>query len=225
MAVYLYNLAFSLGTSDTPAGRFQQYDSSIVSPTIADQSSAWFTYGLAGTPGNLGDYFQSVTVQINPNQWENPTSDDDCLSLDPGDYLAMRVFSTDANVAQYQVRVTGVFGQGTSAAPTDTLETLQSPLVMSTPTVRSSYPRAVIDVDGTASSSWPGPVTGPLTDDGSWNNWLGMVHPTSDNGANDYTLNVGVSVAYNGALYTFGTDPRMRVGPGMLHRKHHDHAA
>lgn len=225
MAVYLYNLAFSLQTSDTTVGRFQQFDSSIVSPGIANQSSAWFTYLLAGNPGNLGDYFQPVTAQLNPNQWGNPSDDSGSLSLDPGDYLAMRVFCTDRNVAQYQARVTGVFGQGTSGVPADTTETLQSPLVMSTPTLRSEYPRAVIDVDGSSAANWPGPVTGPLTNDGSWNNWLGMVHATSDDGTNDYTLNVGVSVLYNGTIYTFGTDPRMKVGGMPMKRRAHCDAA
>jgi hypothetical protein len=221
MSVYLYNLAFSLVTSDTAVGRFQQYNAALPNPTIANQSSAWFSYLLTGTPGNLGDYFQTVSSQVNPSQWGNGVSDSGSLSLEPGDYLAMRIFSTDTNVGQYQARVTGVFGQGTSEAPTDTPETLQSPLCMSTPTTISGYPRAVIDVDGSATSTWPGPVTGPLTADGSWNNWLGMAHTTADEGANDYTINIGVSVVYNGTIYTFGKDPRMKVGPGMLHRHKH----
>jgi hypothetical protein len=180
MSVYVYNLAFSLLTTDTAVGRFQVFNSALPNPTIANQSSAWFTYLLTGTPGNLGDYFETVSAQINPNQWGNCVSDSGSLSLEPGDYLAMRIFSTDTNVGQYQARVTAVFGQGTSAPPVNTAETLQSPLVMSTPTVVSEYPRTVIDVDGSMPSTWPGPVTGPLTADGSWNNWLGMAHTTAD---------------------------------------------
>lgn len=213
MTVYLYNLGFSLNTTDTAVGRFQQYNSALPNPTIATQSAAWFTYNQSGTPNNLGDYFATITAALNSAQWGSPQPDSNDLSLDPGDYLAMRVFCNDANVSNYRVRVTGVFGQGTSTPPTGTDETLQSPLVMSTPTVVSSYPRAVIDVDGSAALTWPAPIAA----DGSWVNWLGAVHTPSDQGANDYTLNVGVSVANGSSLYTFGTDPRMHVG-GMAKR-------
>jgi hypothetical protein len=215
MTVYLYNLAFSLLTSDTAVGRFQQYDSSIRNPTIASQSAAWFTYNQTGTPNNLGDYYQPVLSQLDPSQWRFYDSDVDSLTMKPGDYLMMRIFCTDANVANYNGRVTGVFGRGTSAVSGPGAGDLQSPLVMSTPTQPSTYPRAVIDVDGSTASNWPLPITGPLTPDGSWVNWLGMVHVAPANAANDYTFNVGASV-YNGTqLYTFGKDPRMQVGAGM----------
>lgn len=222
MSIYLYNLAFSLGSSDTAAGRFQQYNTNLQDPTIENQSCAWFTCVSNNPPGNFGDWFQQVFTALNPDDWEDPQPDSDSLSLDPGDFLVMRVFSTDANVANYQVRVTGVFGQGTSETPTDTDETLQSPLVMSTSLTPSTYPRAVIDVDGSLASSWPAPIAA----DGSWVNWLGAVHTPSDKGANDYTLNVGISVLNGTSIYTFGTDPRMKVGGmPMKRRKHHDHAA
>jgi len=221
VSIYLYNLAFSLNSTDTPAGRFQQYNPALPNPTIASQSCAWFTCVSNNPPSGFGDWFQQVFVALNANQWQNPQPDSNCLSLDPGDFLLMRVFSPDANVANYRVRVTGVFGQGTSGVPTDTQEILQSPLVMSTSVTPSTYPRAVIDVDGSAASSWPTPIAA----DGSWVNWLGGVHTTSDRGANEYTLNVGVSVSSGSSLYTFGTDPKMKVG-GMLQRhKHHEHAA
>jgi len=220
MAVYLYNLAFSLNSPDTAVGRFQQYNSSLPNPTIANQSSAWFTYNQSGTPNNLGDWFATVSTALNPALWGSPQVDTGSLSLTPGDYLMMRVFSPDANVANYKVRVTGVFGRGTGAVLGPGAGDLQSPLVMSTPTVVSSYPRAVIDVDGSAASNWPGPITG----DGSWVNWLGMVHAAPGNAANDYSLNVGVSVAYGSAIYTFGKDPRMHVG-GMMKRREHSDAA
>jgi hypothetical protein len=221
VSIYLYNLAFSLSSSDTPAGRFQQYNATLPNPTIANQSCAWFTCVSSTPPSGFGDWFQQVLTALNPDQWGTPQPDSDCLSLEPGDYLVMRVFSADSNAASYRVRVTGVFGQGSSEVPTDTEETLQSPLVMSTSLTPSTYPRAVIDVDGSASSSWPMPITA----DGSWVNWLGAVHTPSDQGANDYTLNVGVSVANGSSIYTFGTDPRMRVGGMMHHRRRHEHAA
>ena len=207
MSVYLYNVAFSLNSSDTILGRFQQYNSSIGNPSIANQSSAWFEYMVAGTPNGMGDYFQPITTALTATQWGNSSSDGNALSLNPGDYVIMRVFCNDANAANYRVRVTGVFGRGDSSLLTGGND-LQSPLVMSTPTAPSTYPRAVIDVDGCSGSSWPGPIT----TDNSWVNWLGMVHATSDNEANDYSLNIGVSVYYNGATYTFGKDPHMHVG-------------
>ena len=221
MSIYLYNLAFSLNSTDTPAGRFQQYNSNLQSPTIANQSCAWFTCVSNNPPSGFGDWFQQVFTALNSTQWGSPQPDSNCLPLEPGDFLAMRVFSPDANVGNYRVRVTGVFGQGSSEVPTDTEETLQSPLVMSTSTMPSTYPRAVIDVDGSLSSSWPTPITA----DGSWVNWLGAVHTPSDEGANDYTLNVGVSVLNGSSIYTFGTDPRMRVGGMMQRHKHREHAA
>jgi hypothetical protein len=221
VSIYLYNLAFSLNSTDTPAGRFQQYNSAIVNPTIATQSCAWFTFNSDTPPSGLGDWFAPITTALNSGQWGNSQSDSNSLGLEPGDYLVMRVFSTDVNVAKYQVRVTGVFGQGTSEAPTGDEEALQSPLVMSTSTTPSTYPRAVIDVDGSTTSNWPAPIAA----DGSWVNWLGAVHTPSDQGANVYTLNVGASVANGSSIYTFGTDPRMHVGAGMKRRKHHEHAA
>ncbi|HTZ97262.1 MAG TPA: hypothetical protein VMB18_12740 [Terriglobales bacterium] len=221
MSIYLYNLAFSLNSSDTPAGRFQPYNSNVQNPTIANQSCAWFTAASSNPPQGFGDWFQQVSIALISSQWGNPQSDASSLSLEPGDYLVMRVFSADPNVASYRVRVTGVFGQGTSEAAADTDETLQSPLVMSTQTTPSTYPRAVIDVDGSAATNWPTPITA----DGSWVSWLGAVHTPSDLGANEYTLNVGVSVLSGNSIYTFGTDPKMKVGPGMIRHKHHHHAA
>lgn len=221
MSIYLYNLAFSLNTSDTQAGRFQQYDSGLQNPNITNQSCAWFTAASSKLPQGFGDWFQQVSVALISNQWGSPQSDAGSLSLEPDDYLVMRVFSADANVANYRVRVTGVFGQGTSEVA-DTDETLQSPLVMSTQATPSTYPRAVIDVDGSAAANWPTPIAA----DGSWVNWLGAVHTPADLGANDYTLNVGVSVLSGNSIYTFGTDPRMHVGGAMKHRrKHHEDAA
>lgn len=221
MSIYLYNLAFSLNSSDTPAGRFQQYNPTLPSPTIANQSCAWFTCIVNTPPAGYGDWFQQVFTALNPSQWNNPQPDSAGLDLDPGDYLALRIFCSDANVSNYRARVTGVFGQGTSTPPSVTPEILQSPLVMSTSVIPSTYPRAVIDVDGSSSANWPSPIAA----DGSWLNWLGGVHTPPDLGANDYTLNVGICVANGSALYTFGTDPHMHVGGSMKRHKDHLDAA
>jgi len=222
MSVYLYNLIFSLSGSNAAVGRFQPYNSSNPSPTIANQSAAWFTFQSAGTPNNWGDYFQVATQPLNPNQWGNPQSDANSLTLNPGDYLIMRVATLDGNVQNYMSRVTAVFARGTGQAAGPGGSDLQSPLLLNTPTTQSTLPRTVIDVDaaggGTPPSSWP-----PALSDGSWASWLGMVHAAPGALANDYTLNVGASVYVTanapvaGSLFTFGHDPRMHVG-GMMKR-------
>lgn len=220
MSIYLYNLAFSLNGPDTSAGRFQQYNGALPNPTIANQSCAWFTCIVSNPPSGYGDWMQQVTTALTANQWLSPQPDSNCLDLTPGDYLALRIFSPDANAANYRARVTGVFGQGTSAPAVGVQESLQSPLVMSTSTTPSTYPRAVIDVDGSAATSWPAAIAA----DGSWVNWLGAVHTPADEGANEYTLNVGICVLSGGVVYTFGTDPRMRVGGSMKRHVHCDAA-
>jgi hypothetical protein len=214
MSVYLYNLLFSLSGSNCAAGRFQPYNSAQPSPTIYNQSSAWFKYIPSGTPFNLGDYFAPVTTPLTSTDWGTPQDDSGSFQLVVGDYLMMRVASADAAVAGYHVRFTGVFGRGLGQSAPAGADELQSPLVMSTPSTTSSFPRTVIDVDstggGTPGSTWPGPVS-----DSSWVNWLGAVHAPVNNAANDYTFNVGITVYGGGGLYTFGKDPRMHVGMGM----------
>jgi hypothetical protein len=219
MAIYLYNLLFSLTGTDFTLGRFTQYSTAIANPTISDQSCAWFTYLSAGIPPNLGDWYTPITAALNPGEWGDCQQDTGSLSLEPGDYLMMRVASLDANAGSYLARFTGVFGRGTSQLETGA-DDLQSPLQMSTPTAKNTNPRAVIDVDGTSGPNWPGPIAS----DNSWVNWLGAAHTPADDAANDYTLNVGVSLYAGSAYYTFGRDPRMHVG-GMARRKHGDCAA
>jgi hypothetical protein len=220
MSVYLYNVLFSLNGADVTVGRFTPFNAGLPNPTILNQSCAWFTYQLAGTPSGLGDYFQPVAVPLNPANWGNPQSDAGSLSLNAGDFLVMRLASLDGSAGSYQARFTGVFGRGTSQLPSAGVYDLQSPLEMNTPTTLSSLPRAVIDVDGTTGANWPGPVAG----DNSWANWLGAAHAPPNNAAMDYTVNVGATVFAGGNYYTFGRDPRMRVG-GMTKAKQDDCAA
>jgi hypothetical protein len=216
MSVYLYNLIFSLNGSDCAAGRFQQYPS-ILPPnaTISSISCAWFEYMLAGTPFGLGPYYQTVGTVLDPTNWGNPHSDVNGLDLDPGDYLMIRIASTDSNVKHYQTRFTGVFGRGTSQTLPAGAGDLQSPLVLSSAAAPSStLPRTVIDSDGSAGTSWPGPIVS----DGSWVVWLGEVVAAPNNDTNDYTMNVGASIYVNanppsaGNTFTFGKDPKMQVG-------------
>ena len=230
MSSYLYNLGFSLTSADTAVGRFQQYDTARQNPSIANQSAAWFTYiGPNSLPPGFGDWFTPVSNPFNINDWGNPQGDSGSIDLEPLDFLAMRIFSTDSNVANYRVRVTGVFGRGTGEDMPYAADELQSPLVMSTQKQISTLPRAVIDVDGSSGPNWVAPLS-----DGSWVSWLGAVHPPADNSENDYTFNVGVSVYVlnapqgNPNLYTFGIDPRMHVGTAARKRKRkhkHDEAA
>jgi hypothetical protein len=220
MSVYLYNLLFSLIGPDFSVGRFTPYNAAIANPTISSQSCAWFTYELAGTPFGLGDYYAPVGVALNPANWGSPQPDTGSLQLNPGDFLMMRVASLDPNAGGYLLRFTGVFGRGTGQLLAAGAGDLQSPLQMNTPTAQSSYPRAVIDVDGSSGGNWPGPVA----TDKSWVNWLGAAHVAPNNAANDYTVNVGISVYVAPNTYTFGRDPRLHVG-GMMKRKHDDCAA
>ncbi|MGA7379628.1 MAG: hypothetical protein WBX03_02145 [Terriglobales bacterium] len=219
MAIYLYNVLFSLTGTDYTLARFTQYNSMIANPTISNQSCAWFTYQLAGVPPGFGDWFTPITAALAPANWGGCVQDSGSLSLEPGDYLLIRVASLDANAANYLTRVTGVFGRGTSQLETGG-DDLQSPLQMSTSTTPNTNPRAVIDVDGSSGPNWPGPIAS----DNSWVNWLGAAHPPVDDAAMDYTLNVGVCVYVAGALYTFGRDPRVHVG-GNMKRKRDDCAA
>ncbi len=215
MAVYLYNVLFSLTGTDYTLGRFTQYNTAIANPTISDQSCAWFTYLTAGIPPGLGDWYTPITTALTPGSWGGCQQDTGSLQLEPGDYLLVRVASLDTNAGSYLVRVTGVFGRGTSQLEVGG-DDLQSPLQMSTSTTPNTNPRAVIDVDGTSGPSWPSPITS----DDSWVSWLGAAHTPSNAAANDYTLNVGISVYAGGAYYTFGRDPRMHVGGAMKHKRH-----
>ncbi|MFZ0285317.1 MAG: hypothetical protein WAL32_08800 [Terriglobales bacterium] len=214
MSVYLYNLLFSLTGTDFTLGRFTQYNSMIANPTISSQSCAWFTYQVAGVPPGMGDWYTPITTALTPGNWGGCQQDSGSLSLEPGDYLMIRVASLDANAANYMVRVTGVFGRGTSQLETGG-DDLQSPLQMNTSTTPNTNPRAVIDVDGSSGLNWPGPIAA----DNSWVSWLGAAHTPANDAANDYTLNVGICVYVGGAYYTFGRDPRLRVGGMMRHKR------
>jgi len=220
MSVYLYNVLFSLNGADVAVGRFTPYNVSLPNPTILNQSCAWFTYQLAGTPSGLGDYFAPLATALNPADWGSPQSDAGSLPLNPGDFLLLRLASLDSNAGSYRGRFTAVFGRGTSQLPSAGVYDLQSPLQMNTPTTQSTLPRAVVDVDGTTGANWPSPVTG----DNSWVNWLGAAHAPPNNAAMDYTVNVGASVFTASSYYTFGRDPRMRVG-GNMKAKQDDCAA
>lgn len=219
MAVYLYNVLFSLIGTDFPLGRFTQFNTALPNPTISNQSCAFFTYLNASIPSGFGDWYKPVTTALTPGEWGSCQADTNSLSLNPGDYLLTRVASLDSNAGSYLARFTGVFGRGTSQVVTGG-DDLQSPLQMSTASASNTNPRAVIDVDGSSGANWPAPIAS----DNSWVNWLGAVHTPANDAANDYSLNVGVSVYVGGVNYTFGRDPRLHV-KGMAKRKRDDCAA
>jgi len=212
MAIYLYNLMFSLTGSNVNVGNFEPYPS-ILPPNlnISNLSSAWFT--ASATPPGVQAYFQVLNQPLTASQWGSAQSDANDLNLNPGDYLMLRVFSQDANVSNYQLRFTGVFGRGTSQVLAPGAGNLQSPLVMSSAAVpNNTFPRAVIDTDQSLVTNWPAPLS-----DGSWSICLGQVVVAPGGSANDYTLNAGASVYVKanppaaGNLFTFGRDPRMHV--------------
>ncbi len=212
MSVYLYNLMFSLTGTNVNVGSFEPYPASLPpSPSIGNMSSAWFT--ATASPPGLQPYFQIMSQPLSSGLWGSPQTDANDLTLNPGDYLMLRVFSLDANASNYQMRCNAVFGRGTSQALAPGAGNLQSPLVMSSASSpNSTLPRAVIDTDQSLATSWPAPLG-----DGSWVLCLGQVVAAPAGAANDYTLNVGASVyvkAYppaSGNLFTFGRDPRMHV--------------
>jgi hypothetical protein len=212
MAIYLYNLMFSLTGTNVSVGNFEPYPSVLPpNPTILNMPSAWFTANT--TPPGLQPYFQVLAQPLTPGQWASPQSDANDMTMEPGDYLMVRVFSQDSNVSNYQMRFTGVFGRGTSVELPSGAGNLQSPLVMSSASApNSTLPRAVIDVDSSTGPSWPAPLS-----DGSWVTCLGQIVGAPAEAANDYTFNVGASVYVNskapaaGNLFTFGRDPRMHV--------------
>jgi protein involved in polysaccharide export with SLBB domain len=221
MAIYLYNLEFSLTGSNVNVGNFEPYPTTPPpSPVIGNMSCAWFTASTPSLPG-AQPYYQPVTQALAAGNWTNPQTDANDITLDPGDVLLVRVFTQDANVSTYQARFTGVFGQGMSAPVTEA-SSLQSPLVMSSASSpNNAFPRTVIDADGTTGPSWPAPLS-----DGSWVLCLGKIVGAPNDAANDYTFNVGVSVYVNstGNVFTFGRDPRMHVtGVGLGHKHKHKH--
>ena len=217
MAIYLYNLMFSLTGSNVNVGTFEPYPSSLPpTPIISNVSSAWFTASSA--PPGAQAYFQVLSQPMTASQWGNVQSDANDLTLNPGDLLMVRVSSLDANVSNYQLRFTAVFGRGTSQALAPGAGNLQSPLVMSSAaSPNNTFPRAVIDTDQSLATTWPAPLS-----DGSWSICLGQVVAAPGPAANDYTLNVGATVYVKsnspaaGNLFTFGRDPRMHVtGTGI----------
>ena len=138
MAIYLYNLGFSLTGSNVNVGNFEPYPSPLPpNPVIGNMSCAWFTANTPSVPG-VQPYYQALTQPLAAGNWASPQSDANDITLEPDDVLLTRVFTADANVSTYQVRFTGVFGQGMSAQVNEA-SNLQSPLVMNSAASPEQY--------------------------------------------------------------------------------------
>ncbi len=225
MAIYLYNLGFSV--SNSMNGNFSSGGSGI------GASNAWFQWNGSGNPSGLSPYPGPLSTLGQPSNWtalSAAPANFNSSQLSNPDSLFLRLFNVDGTPGNFLVRTTVIFGQGDAAVPAIT-SPLQSPFVRN----NSYQPLPVIDCD-TASFSvnpvqptWPGPITdnNPVTPASSWSYCLGQVNGPS----NYYVFNVGASVyevsgANPGTNYAFGIDPRMKVQGGVgIKRADEEHAA
>ncbi len=196
MAVYLYNLGFSL--ANAAYGNFL--------PALGGQSGlglsdTWFQYNGTGLPTGVSDNLVALAA-LNPANWTALSS---APSLKAGtDYMLVRIFNTDTfapPAPTFLLRLTAVMGHGTSSTvPAST--PLQAPFQV------GSKARPVIDTDNaTNPPNWPAP-TGT---DGAWTYCFGMIHGLD----NDYTCNIGVTAYLSSSQYAgfsaFGHDPQLHV--------------
>lgn len=193
MAVYLYNLGFTLANATN--GNFTDR---LGSQTGFGQSDTWFQYNGSGTPPGVIDNVVPLGALT--------LSDWNVMSTPPNfqagtDYMLLRIFNTDSPQPTMVLRTTAVMGHGmTGVSPINT--PLQAPFMLGTKA------RPVIDTDNSTAANWPGP-TGT---DGAWTYCLGMIHGV----INDYSCNVGATVYVSSGQYAgtscFGRDPQLHVG-------------
>jgi hypothetical protein len=215
MAVYLYNLGFSVNNSMN--GNFSSGGSGIAT------SNAWFQWNASGNPAGLSAYPAPLTTLGAAANWSlltGPPASFNSGQTSSPDSLFLRIFNVDGTPANFLVRTTVIFGQGDSATPAIN-SPLQSPFVRNS----SNQPMPVIDCDTAVFSitppqtpNWPAVTTdvNPVTAASSWSYCLGQVSGPS----NYYVFNVGASVyqtsgSGSGSVYAFGIDPRMRVSGGV----------
>jgi hypothetical protein len=194
MAVYLYNVGFSLANAAN--GNFFDH---MGGQTGFGQSDTWFQYNGAGLPPGVTDNVVALSA-LNLSDWTTMSSAPSFVA--GSDYMLLRVFNTDTPMPITNLRVTAVMGHGIPGAG-GPASTLQAPFQI------NGKARPVIDVDNSNAPSWPGP-TGT---DNAWTYCLGMIHGV----INDYSCNVGAT-AYvpPGGTYSgtscFGRDPQLHVG-------------
>lgn len=193
MAVYLYNLGFSV--TDAANGNFRTGGSGL------NNSDAWFSYNQSGLPSGVTDDVVPLAA-LTGSQWSSYTG---ATSFNAGsDYLLLRIFNTDsfpAPAPTLKLRLTAVFGRGTSSV-------LPATVLLQAPFLSGSRARSVVDIDnGSNPPGWPTP-TGT---DGAWTYCIGMFHGVT----NDYCASVGASVwvssgSYSGYSY-FGHEPQIHI--------------
>jgi hypothetical protein len=194
MAVYLYNLGFSLANAAN--GNFLDYQGG---QTGFGQSNTWFVYTPTGLPSGVVDNVAALQA-LTLSNWTT-------LSSSPGfcagtDYMLLRIFNTDVPQPTILLRTTAVMGHGTSGAGAPAATPLQAPFMA------GNNARPVIDVDNSNAGNWPGP-TG---NDGAWTYCLGMIHGI----INEYSCNIGATAyvaaagPYQG-MSAFGRDPQLHV--------------
>jgi len=196
MAVYLYNLGFTLANASN--GNFLASSSG---QTGLGQSDMWFQYNGAGLPPGVSDNLVALGA-LNPSDWTTLTT---VPNLNSGnDYMVVRIFNTDsfpAPAPTFLLRLTAVMGHGSStASPAST--PLQAPFQV------GAKARPVIDTDNSTNPpNWPAP-TGT---DGAWTYCFGMIHGAP----NDYACNIGVTAYLSSGQYqgfsAFGHDPQLHV--------------
>ncbi len=196
MAVYLYNLGFSLANAAN--GNFLAH---LGSQTGLGQSETWFQYNGAGLPPGVSDNVVPLSA-LNSSDWTALAGTPNFLA--GTDYMLVRIFNTDSfapPAPTFLVRLTAVMGHGTSS-DTAASTPLQAPFMA------GSKARPVIDTDNSTNPpNWPAP-TGT---DGAWAYCFGMIHGV----ANDYTCNIGATAYVSSGAYAgfsaFGIDPQLHV--------------
>jgi len=196
MAVYLYNLGFTLANAAN--GNFLDH---LGGQTGLGQSDTWFQYNGSGLPAGVTDNVVPLAA-LNPADWTTMAAAPNFQAN--ADYMLTRIFNIDVPQPAINLRLTAVMGHGTSGNP-PAASPLQAPFLA------NNKARPVIDVDSSNSANWPGP-TGT---DGAWTYCFGMIHGI----INDYSCNIGATAyvasgSYAG-LSAFGHDPQLHVG-GMV---------
>jgi hypothetical protein len=225
MAIYLYNLGFSI--NNYLNGNFNSDGSGV------NASDAWFEWNGQSNPQGLNVYqsgVQSIGVIANWTALSSIPSTFNANGSPAGpDYVFVRIFNADGTPGDFLVCTTVVLGHGSDATSPITSD-LQSPFICNA----NDQAAPVLNADTLttapgAAPQWPGPITdaNPINPNSSWTYCLGQINgPT-----NDYSMNVGASVYVVGGAgpgqppyYFYGIDPKMHVS-GMGQQLKKDEAA
>jgi hypothetical protein len=210
MAVYLYNLGFTLANAAN--GNFLDH---LGSQTGLGQSDTWFRYNGVGLPPGVSDNVVPLGA-LTPSDWTTLTGTPNFVA--GTDYMLVRIFNTDSfppPAPTFLLRLTAVMGHG-SSSDTAASTPLQAPFQV------GSKARPVIDTDNSTNPpNWPAP-TGT---DGAWTYCFGMLHGV----ANDYACNIGATAYVSSGTYAgfsgFGHDPQLHVVTMAMRGKKRDESA